>query len=89
MGAMPNEPSMEEILSSIKRIIAEEDLTSAAPRAPRKAGASSSPINGTINGEALGSTDADAMVPRSGQAVRARNSGSRARGFNMRRLLRG
>ena len=60
MGAMPNEPSMEEILSSIKRIIAEEDLTSAAPRAPRKAGASASPINGTINGDALGGTDADA-----------------------------
>jgi len=60
MGAMPNEPSMEEILSSIKRIIAEEDLTSAAPRAPRKAAASVSPINGTINGDALGGTDADA-----------------------------
>lgn len=36
MGAMPNEPSMEEILSSIKRIIADEDR--AAPRAPRRAG---------------------------------------------------
>jgi len=35
MGAMPNEPSMEEILSSIKRIIADEDR--AAPRAPRRA----------------------------------------------------
>ena len=35
MGAMPNEPSMEEILSSIKRIIADEDRT--APRAPRRA----------------------------------------------------
>ncbi len=34
MGAMPNEPSMEEILSSIKRIIADEDR--AAPRAPRR-----------------------------------------------------
>ena len=56
MGAMPNEPSMEEILSSIKRIIAEEDLTSAAPRAPRKAAAPA----GTINGDALGGTDADA-----------------------------
>ena len=56
MGAMPNEPSMEEILSSIKRIIAEEDLTSAAPRAPRKPAAPA----GTINGDALGGTDADA-----------------------------
>ena len=56
MGAMPNEPSMEEILSSIKRIIAEEDLTSAAPRAPRKAAAPA----GTINGDALNGTDADA-----------------------------
>jgi cell pole-organizing protein PopZ len=36
MGAMPNEPSMEEILSSIKRIIADEDR--AAPRPPRRAG---------------------------------------------------
>jgi len=36
MGAMPNEPSMEEILSSIKRIIADEDR--AAPRASRRAG---------------------------------------------------
>jgi len=35
MGAMPNEPSMEEILSSIKRIIADED--SATPRPPRRA----------------------------------------------------
>lgn len=38
MGAMPNEPSMEEILSSIKRIIADEDR--AAPRAPRRGGGS-------------------------------------------------
>lgn len=37
MGAMPNEPSMEEILSSIKRIIAEEDGATQAPRAPRRA----------------------------------------------------
>lgn len=36
---MPNEPSMEEILSSIKRIIAEEDRTAPTPRAPRKAAA--------------------------------------------------
>jgi cell pole-organizing protein PopZ len=36
MGAMPNEPSMEEILSSIKRIIADEDR--ATPRPPRRAG---------------------------------------------------
>jgi uncharacterized protein len=36
MGAMPNEPSMEEILSSIKRIIAEEDRSGgrALRRAP-------------------------------------------------------
>ncbi len=39
MGAMPNEPSMEEILSSIKRIIADEDR--AAPRVPRRGGAAS------------------------------------------------
>jgi cell pole-organizing protein PopZ len=37
MGAMPNEPSMEEILSSIKRIIADEDR--ATPRVPRRAAA--------------------------------------------------
>jgi cell pole-organizing protein PopZ len=42
MGAMPNEPSMEEILSSIKRIIAEEDGLSGSPRAPRRASAGSS-----------------------------------------------
>lgn len=39
MGAMPNEPSMEEILSSIKRIIAEEDRGAPPPRAPRRAAA--------------------------------------------------
>lgn len=39
MGALPNEPSMEEILSSIKRIIAEEDTLSSAPRTPRRAAA--------------------------------------------------
>ena len=32
MGAMPNEPSMEEILSSIKRIIAEEGETAQRSR---------------------------------------------------------
>jgi uncharacterized protein len=37
MGAMPNEPSMEEILSSIKRIIAEEDKGQPAPRGNRSA----------------------------------------------------
>ena len=37
MGAMPNEPSMEEILSSIKRIIAEEDR--AVPRVPKRTSA--------------------------------------------------
>ena len=37
MGAMTNEPSMEEILSSIKRIIAEDDgAASPAPKAPRR-----------------------------------------------------
>ncbi len=39
MGAMPNEPSMEEILSSIKRIIADEDR--ATPRVPRRSVAAS------------------------------------------------
>jgi cell pole-organizing protein PopZ len=44
MGAMPNEPSMEEILSSIKRIIAEEDVASPSlPRAPRRASPSATP----------------------------------------------
>ena len=44
MGAMPNEPSMEEILSSIKRIIAEEDVASPSqPRAPRRASPSAAP----------------------------------------------
>ena len=42
MGAMPNEPSMEEILSSIKRIIAEEDVATQAPRVPRRAAQSAS-----------------------------------------------
>jgi len=37
MGAMPNEPSMEEILSSIKRIIAEEDSPAQSPRISRRA----------------------------------------------------
>ncbi|OJY68572.1 MAG: hypothetical protein BGP16_04800 [Sphingobium sp. 66-54] len=36
MKAMPNEPSMEEILSSIKRIIAEEDVPAQGARAPRR-----------------------------------------------------
>jgi uncharacterized protein len=36
MGAIANEPSMEEILSSIKRIIAEEDGGAAANRASRR-----------------------------------------------------
>ncbi len=44
MGAMPNEPSMEEILSSIKRIIAEEDVSSPGPRAPRRVSASAAPV---------------------------------------------
>lgn len=39
MKAMPNEPSMEEILSSIKRIIAEEDVPAQGARAPRRAAA--------------------------------------------------
>lgn len=39
MGAMPNEPSMEEILSSIKRIIADEER--AVSRAPRRGVAAS------------------------------------------------
>jgi cell pole-organizing protein PopZ len=43
MGAMPNEPSMEEILSSIKRIIADEDRGQGdrghGMRAPRRAAA--------------------------------------------------
>jgi cell pole-organizing protein PopZ len=42
MGAIQNEPSMEEILSSIKRIIAEEDRAVPA-RAPRRA-----PANGAL-----------------------------------------
>lgn len=37
MRAMSNEPSMEEILSSIKRIIAEEDIPAQGARAPRRA----------------------------------------------------
>lgn len=37
MKAMPNEPSMEEILSSIKRIIAEEDVPAQGARAPKRA----------------------------------------------------
>jgi len=48
MGAMPNEPSMEEILSSIKRIIAEED--GPAPRAPRKSAAARRVENGGADG---------------------------------------
>ncbi len=45
MGAMPNEQSMEEILSSIKRIIAEEDVAATGPRAPRRSAAASvSPV---------------------------------------------
>jgi len=52
MGAMPNEPSMEEILSSIKRIIAEEDTLSAAPRIPRRAPAPAA-TNAAPSGEAV------------------------------------
>ncbi|HWJ69836.1 MAG TPA: DUF2497 domain-containing protein [Sphingobium sp.] len=40
MRAMSNEPSMEEILSSIKRIIAEEDIPAQGARAPRRAAVS-------------------------------------------------
>lgn len=43
MKAMPNEPSMEEILSSIKRIIAEEDVPAQGARAPRRAAAQARP----------------------------------------------
>ncbi len=39
MRAMSNEPSMEEILSSIKRIIAEEDIPAQGARAPGRASA--------------------------------------------------
>lgn len=56
MGAMQNEPSMEEILSSIKRIIAEEDGLSAAPRAPRRASAPA--VNGALDDQILELTDA-------------------------------
>lgn len=46
MGDMSKEPSMEEILSSIKRIIAEEGdeaARAAAPRAPRRGRAAAEP----------------------------------------------
>lgn len=42
MRAMSNEPSMEEILSSIKRIIAEEDIPAPGNRAPRRASSAAS-----------------------------------------------
>lgn len=44
MRAMPNEPSMEEILSSIKRIIAEEDIPAQGARAPRRAAAANARV---------------------------------------------
>jgi cell pole-organizing protein PopZ len=50
MGAMPNEPSMEEILSSIKRIIAEED-GAPPPRAPRRSTAQVPPESTDMDAE--------------------------------------
>jgi len=46
---MPNEPSMEEILSSIKRIIADEDR--ATPHAPRRAASTGESRIVAVNGE--------------------------------------
>jgi cell pole-organizing protein PopZ len=49
MGALTNEPSMEEILSSIKRIIAEDDGAPQAPRAPKRGpvAVAEDPLEGT------------------------------------------
>jgi len=64
MGALPNEPSMEEILSSIKRIIAEEDGPPQAPRTPRRATVTVVPpaeveaANATAEDQVLELTDA-------------------------------
>lgn len=57
MGAMPNEPSMEEILSSIKRIIAEEDGAQ-APRPPRRATLALQPADELLDDQVLELTEA-------------------------------
>lgn len=56
MGAMPNEPSMEEILSSIKRIIAEEDVAT-GPRAPRRAANAVPPVSEAEEAETFSDDD--------------------------------
>ncbi|MCW2393206.1 cell pole-organizing protein PopZ [Sphingobium sp. B1D7B] len=53
---MQNEPSMEEILSSIKRIIAEEDGLSATPRVPRRAAMAN--VSASLDDQILELTDA-------------------------------
>jgi cell pole-organizing protein PopZ len=58
MGAMPNEPSMEEILSSIKRIIAEEDGAGPPPRPARK----STPVAVETGADARGDAPADDQI---------------------------
>jgi cell pole-organizing protein PopZ len=58
MGAMPNEPSMEEILSSIKRIIADEDRAVAPRRAAGAANARIAPRDADSHDQILELTEA-------------------------------
>ena len=44
MGDINREPSMEEILASIKRVIAEDGRASAQPRPPRRVQSMSEPV---------------------------------------------
>ncbi|MBO9574657.1 MAG: DUF2497 domain-containing protein [Sphingobium sp.] len=90
MGAMPNEPSMEEILSSIKRIIADEDRH--GPRAPRRGSSGgatrAAPADADLDNEILELTEAlpdetasleDEVVPETPAAKPAKTARSEAR----------
>lgn len=57
MGVVPNEPSMEDILSSIKRIIADGSDRAASPRSARRRGADSDST--ADEDEAAGDIDGD------------------------------
>jgi len=68
MKAMPNEPSMEEILSSIKRIIAEEDVPTQGARAPKRAAPQASSAKDVAEADEFADDDqilelTDALTP--------------------------
>jgi len=81
MKAMPNEPSMEEILSSIKRIIAEEDVPAQGARAPKRATAQAPSAKDAAEAEEFADDDqilelTDALTPDTD--AQASHAGNRA-----------